>query len=149
MAAMQGLGVDRLYATSETEFRTGDGSVRITFVPSEEGPARRAQVVVGDQQLWANRVETTADAAVEKEYAGLYFNDELGTVYELVATTGEVSLRHRRMGDVQLHPLASDQLAGRLGILSFYRDNRERIQGFTLSHEWLPDRGLRFRRLVE
>ncbi|UCC74151.1 MAG: beta-lactamase family protein [Gemmatimonadota bacterium] len=149
MGAMEGLGVGRLYAISETEFRSDDDSVRITFFPGEEGRARRAQIVVGDQHLWATRVETTAGAADEKEYAGLYYSDELGTVYELVATTGEVSLRHRRIGDVQLHPLASDQLAGRLGILRFFRDDEEHIQGFTLNDELLPDRGLRFRRLGE
>ncbi len=105
--------------------------------------------MVGDQQLWATRVETTAGADIAKEYTGLYYSDELGTVYELVVTSGEVSLRHRRIGDVQLYPLASDQLAGRLGILRFFRDDEEHIQGFTLNDELLPDRGLRFRRLGE
>jgi len=31
----------------------------------------RAQIVVGDQQLWATRVETTAGADIAEEYTGL------------------------------------------------------------------------------
>jgi CubicO group peptidase (beta-lactamase class C family) len=145
MGGMEGMGVGRLYAISETELRNEDGTVRITFVPGEDAPAGR--ITIGDQQVWATRVGTTAGAADEEEYAGLYYSDELGTVYELVTTTGGVSLRHRRMGDTQLHLLASDRLAGQLGILRFHRNDEGHVQGFTLKQGVLPDRGVRFRKL--
>ena len=142
------VGVGRLEVRSETELAMDDDSVRIAFVPGDVNPAGspRMRIAMGEREVWAVKVGTTTGAA-DGDYAGRYYSDELGAVYELAAAGAGLSLRHRRMGNMPLHLLASDRLAGQIGILRFQRDDEGRVQGFTLNHELLPDRGVRFERL--
>lgn len=148
MGAMEGLGAAPLYVVSETELASDDDSVRIAFVAGEAGPADRVRlrVATGEQEVWATRVGATTEPS-DRDYAGQYYSAELGAVYELEATEAGLVLRHRRMGDVPLHLMTADRLAGEIGILRVHRGDEGGVQGFTLHHELLPDRGVRFEKL--
>jgi CubicO group peptidase (beta-lactamase class C family) len=148
MGAMEGMGVGPLYPRSDTELASDDDSVRVAFVAGEAGAPGppRIRVTKGDQELTATKVVTGAEPT-STDYAGHYYSDELGAVYELTVAADGLHIQHRNLRDMLLHPLAGDGFAGETGILRFQRDDQGRVQGFTLHQELLPDRGVRFSKI--
>ena len=143
-----------LLAVSATEFATKDGSIRIRFLPPEQGKYLKLEMHLEGQRLDGERVETLSltDAAA-KAYIGTYYSEELRAVYSVSYENGGLRLRHRR-GEEPLTLKHKDQFTtgfspearlwrgGEYTRIVFQRDRRNRVVSFLLS---MPTaRNLRF-----
>ena len=75
-----------------------------------------------------------ADAAELKQFAGLYYSEELETEYRLNFEDNKLTLHHMRLGDFDLHSsiVMKDAADGAIGSLQFTRD-KGKVSGFLLS----------------
>jgi CubicO group peptidase (beta-lactamase class C family) len=134
-----------LAAVSPTVFLTRDGSIRIEFLPPENGKYIRLKIELNGRQLEGERQEklTLADTSAG-EYTGTYYSPELATVYSLIYREGKLFLAHRR-GEEPLALKHEDEFTcpfsteakhwrgGEYARLKFLRDKKKHIQGFLLS----------------
>jgi hypothetical protein len=105
------------------------------------------RVVLKGNEMWAARVTLEKDPARSAQYAGLYYSEEWGTLYEIVSEGEEFLIKHRRMGDRPLQEVDADCLAGGMGMLTFFRGGAGEIAGFVFEEpEDLPGRKVEFRR---
>jgi CubicO group peptidase (beta-lactamase class C family) len=134
-----------LASISPTGFVTPDGSIRIEFLPPENGKYIRLKIELNGQQLEGERQEklTLADTSAG-EYTGTYYSPELGAVYSLFYREGKLFLAHRR-GEEPLALKHEDEFTsgfstearrwrgGEYARIKFVRDKKKHIQGFLLS----------------
>ena len=107
------------------ELETEDGAC-----PHMHGPIRSA----------AKFDDTTLDQRDSRQFEGQYLNDELDTVYTVVAESGGLIAKHLRCYDWQLRPIKScavdtfqgefAQESGWPGKVTFERDSRGVVVGF-------------------
>jgi len=146
---LAGVGMDMFLPLAEAEFGNRLRNTQLTFSDGPDGRPARVRVVLKGDEMWAARVPLEKDPARSAEYAGLYYSDEWGTVYEIVSEGQDFVIRHRRMGDRPLQEVATDCLAGGMGLLTFLRDETGRVAGFVFEEpEDLPGRKVEFRKCV-
>jgi CubicO group peptidase (beta-lactamase class C family) len=134
-----------LAAVLPTGFVTRDGSVRIEFLPPEDGRYIRLKIELNGRQLEGERQEKLTLAELPaREYTGTYYSPELGTVYSLFYHEGKLFLAHRR-GEEPLALKHEDEFAspfsteakrwrgGEYARIKFVRDKKKHIRGFLLS----------------
>jgi CubicO group peptidase (beta-lactamase class C family) len=144
-----GIGMDLFMPLAESEFENQLRNTQITFVDGLDGRTARMRVVLKGKEMWAERVPFEKDPARSAEYAGLYYCDEWGTVYEIVAEKEEFVIRHRRMGDRPMQEVEADRLAGGMGMLTFFRNGAGKVAGFVFEEpEDLPGRQVAFSKFV-
>jgi len=142
-----GVGMDFFQPVAKAEFENRLRNTRLTFVDGPDGRPARVRVVLKGDEMWAARVPLESDPARAAEYAGLYYCDEWGTVYEIVREGEGFLIRHRRLGDRPLQEVEADRLAGGMGMLTFARDAAGRVSGFVFEEpEDLPGRKVEFRK---
>jgi hypothetical protein len=142
-----GEGMDFFEPVAKAEFENRLRNTHLTFVDGADGRPARLRVVLKGEEMWAARVPAEKDPARSEEYAGIYYSDEWGTVYEIVREGEEFLIRHRRLGDRPLQLVETDRLAGGMGLLTFVRDAGDRVRGFTFEEpEDLPGRKIEFRK---
>ncbi|UCC28716.1 MAG: beta-lactamase family protein [Phycisphaerales bacterium] len=146
---VDGLGMDSFFPTSDSHFANGARNVRITFVPNDEGRICAAAIDVKGQILRADRIaikKPTPDE-LREDYAGPYFCDAFGTVYELVETEGRLVVRHRRYGDRELVQTDRDEFMGEVGFLRFERNKQGAVLGFAMLDETFSFRPIYFKKV--
>jgi len=136
-----------LTAVSQTEFLLGIADIRITFQTSKDGKADQlVWIQGGDEEVAPKVVLVNPTPAELKEYAGLYFNDELNVRFRL-EVAGNALVLGPVPRDVRLAPETRDRFASRLPLipaLVFQRDPQGRIAGFAIDND--PVRDLFFKR---
>lgn len=144
---LAGVGMDFFQPVAKVEFENRLRNTHLTFVDGPDGRPARVRVVLKGEEMWAARVPLEKDPARAAEYAGVYYSDEWGTVYEIVREGEEFLIRHRRLGDRPLQEVEADRLAGGMGLLTFARDAGGRVSGFVFEEpEDLPGRKIEFRK---
>jgi hypothetical protein len=78
------------------------------------------------------------------EYGGMYRSDEIEPAYRIEATDGKLLLLRMKSPAATLEPLERDVFRCSVGTLRFFRDDKGRLAGFTISNGRV--RRLRFRR---
>jgi len=136
MGAISGVGMASFYPTSETEFTTRDRKCRVRVRTDDTGRALGVQVDLKGTRMLGSRIEPERSLeTLSAEYAGTYYSEELGAVYDLTPREEGLILSHRRMGERSLLYVDADLYVGRPGFLRFYRDIEGQVRGFFLEDE--------------
>src|SRR5688572_748478 len=120
-----------LRATSMTAFEVVGAPARITFNEAADGPAEGLTFhQEGDHP--GKRVAEARPTVDLASFAGRYFSEELETYYDLSVENGQLVIRHRRFGPVQLTQTDRDSVSGSLPVsqVVFRRDAQGNITGF-------------------
>ncbi len=115
-------------------FRVANSSqiFALEFPSPNGGPRLRVPSDAGDRVLeWAPFADPTSEQLAE--YTGTYHSDELGIAYEFFVRDGQLLFRHRKRDDVTLAPTMADRFGYSGQGITFTRDRRAKIDGFTLS----------------
>jgi len=76
----------------------------------------------------------TLSATELNEFAGKYYAKELDARYVVLVQDGKLILRRKRSRDLSLYAMFADAFMNEnLGTLTFARDSRNRVEGFTLN----------------
>jgi CubicO group peptidase (beta-lactamase class C family) len=119
----------RIYPDSETDFTLRTADVRFTFVKDGNGRATRVIVHQSGNDTPARRVERVARRPASlDDYPGEYYSEELGAIFTVALRDGKLMLRHRK-GEVTLQPAIAETFRSNMGIVTFTRDRRQRIDG--------------------
>jgi CubicO group peptidase (beta-lactamase class C family) len=122
----------RLYPASQAEFVVRPVDVRFSFVRNGSGKATRMILHQSGGDLSARRVDRAARApAPLDDYLGEYYSDELGAIYTVAQRKGQLVLRHRK-GEETLRPAIADLFTSNMGIVTFTRGRRQRIDGLLI-----------------
>ncbi|MBS1545690.1 MAG: beta-lactamase family protein [Bacteroidetes bacterium] len=103
----------------------------MTFVTDQNGEVS----MIRYHGINAKRITPLQTDPVElKQFAGLYYSEELETEYRLTFADKKLTLHHMRLGDFDLHPsiVMKDAADGTIGSLQFVRD-KGKVSGFLLS----------------
>lgn len=145
---LSGVGMDFFLPTAATEFENRLRNTQITFIDAADGRPARARIVLKGDEMWAARIPQEQDRRPAADFAGAYYSDEWGTVYEILPEGKDFIVRHRRMGDRPLQRMDADRLAGGMGLLTFARDAGGLVTGFVFEEpEDLPGRKVEFRKM--
>jgi hypothetical protein len=125
---------ERMFAESNETFFFKVENSTITFVPDGQGAVSHLIVNRQGRTMEARRIvfprlsnETLA------EYAGDYFNDELGSHFAVQRKDDHLVLAHARHGEMPLTPTAVDCFNGSewwIGRVLFKRDTRNHVTSF-------------------
>jgi CubicO group peptidase (beta-lactamase class C family) len=142
-----GTGMDTFRPIGNAEFETPTRSCRVTFYGGDDGLADRACIRLRGNEMWASRIIPPPDPGLLDEYAGLYYSNELLTIYDIARDGSGAVVRNPRFGSRPLELVDENVLAGGIGILTFLRDTDGRVVGFDFSEpEDLGSRLVRFAR---
>lgn len=136
---------------SDSTFALTVVQATVTFQRDEEGEVDGVTLDQGGQEQHATRVEGESAEPWEPtaeqldEFTGRYFSDEIETFYQVVVEEGALTLRHRRLDDIDLSPGEEDTFSGGGLTLDFARDRSGRIIAFYLSN--VRTRDVRFERM--
>lgn len=127
-------------------FRSADASLRLDAEFERQPGARVTALTIsfpGRPGQRFDAVEPVAYSPAElAEFAGEYWSDELQTAYRVGPRDGALIFRFRHSGDLPAKSAQRDQFAVGPGAVTFARDGRGRVTGFTLSTD--RARGMRF-----
>jgi CubicO group peptidase (beta-lactamase class C family) len=128
-----------LAPVSGTRFRTLDAPVELEIQFERQGQDRalRARVIIEGQEpdtfQTIEVVSSTPDQLVD--YVADYYSDELQVIYELVLENDGLHCRYRNAPRDPMKPGSRDVFRLPQATLSFARDDRGVVTGFTLSAE--------------
>ena len=71
------------------------------------------------------------NAAASPDYVGTYWSDDLGVDYRIDLVDGALQVWHRKIGSRPLVPRAPDRFSVPGMQITFTRDGRGRVTGFT------------------
>lgn len=140
-----------LIPTSATSFYMKEHpGVNVHFSKREgEKYSRMVAVVPNGENVPAHRVEPYEPAAADlEEYTGSYYSEELDVTWRLASRDGELSVKIPRNPGRKLKPAIKDFFTiveDGLGGISFKRNNRGNISGFTVSNGRVID--LKFKKI--
>ncbi|MFN8239735.1 MAG: serine hydrolase [Bacteroidales bacterium] len=127
-----GLSKTPMKAISDNEFEVKVVQARVTFLKGESGKVDRIKVILGGDEVVAQRLPDFDPAKVNlAEFSGTYWSPELNTFYTLVNEKGKLIARHFRTGDVLLSPSQPDQFSGDqwyFGSVEFTRDQAGKVK---------------------
>jgi CubicO group peptidase (beta-lactamase class C family) len=131
-----GRGKMQVFPASDTEFFFKGIGAHVRFVRGKDGKAERLVLNDGGDDMSAPRFTRTRPTPEQlAEYAGAYYSEELGTVYELSIRDGGLRLRYAR-GARTLEAVQPDTFvtAYPIGSVRFVRDEATKaVRGFTLT----------------
>jgi CubicO group peptidase (beta-lactamase class C family) len=126
-------GAETMRPDGERRFRSAAGSVALE-VMAGNGPARlRLTEASGHTAMLTSAPLWPGDGASLEAYVGVYHSDELGTEYRVVLGADGLELRHRKLAPQPMQPAFADGFRARARSMTFERDARGRVVGFTLS----------------
>lgn len=76
---------------------------------------------------------------------GIYYSDELNTMYRFVIKDNELIVTHSKLGEIALMPFQPDVFQSSIGTLAFVRDDKNKVIGFNMSTQGTHQ--LRFNKL--
>lgn len=117
-------------AKNDSSFWVPAYGAAITFNKDSRGKIHQLTY----KNIQAKRVlPFSPDTKAFKEYEGVYYSSELGTVYKIYVMEDKLMMEHIRQGEHQIRQTGKDEFfANRLGELQFVRD-KNKIKGFKLS----------------
>ncbi len=132
-----------LVALNDSTFSLFDG-VSLRFYPTL-GAASLHEIGRGGTRL--TRVESARAEPDLSAFAGRYFSPETETFYDVTVEEHALAIVHRRLGTIQLTPLAANVFSGSwpLREIVFERDTTGRVTGFGVTEGRTI--GVLFRRL--
>jgi len=82
-------------------------------------------------------------------YAGSSYSDLLGTVYSFRAEKDQLTMHHRKYGDIQMQPVDDEEFLCSLGFLKFTSSPKGEVLGFVLtpSDERFCFQGVEFKKI--
>ena len=135
-------------ALSETEFLLAGPDIPITFQKNKEGKVRQFVFSQGGYEQVAPKIELVKPTPQElQEFAGVYFNEELGLRYSLELRGAMLFVIAPGQNDIRLAPDEKDRFSTSsraYPMLIFQRDGQNRVIGFIIDSD--PVRDLIFKK---
>lgn len=128
-------GNTELLALGENRFRLKGQPVEVNFTPRQDGSPLHMVVTPEGRKPGIFEVRETMDPTAEqlKEYAGVYYSDELDTVYRMEVEGDKLVLKRKKYPPMPFSAVFKDALSNpSTGIVQFTRDPQKRINGFIL-----------------
>lgn len=124
--------------------------VIVRFSDQEKGKYTRITVLVtGEDPIHGKRIEPFKPTEAHlKEYAGIYYSEELDVKYKLIVRDGKLFLKFRNASKDPFEPLIRDVFSIAEGYIriDFQRNDQGRISGFMVNTNRVVD--LRFKKLA-
>lgn len=123
-----------LYELRTNQFEMPENGAVVTFETCEGAPARAVSLKLSTavEPVRLERLERTqVDAKSLADFAGRYRSDELQTEWALHVSDAKLAVRWARR-HIHLNPLDRDRFGSDLFDVSFRRDKKNRIVGFTV-----------------
>ena len=135
----------RLVPVSETRFTMGESTFALEFTPP--GRAKVLRSFAGEKPTGTfERVEPFSPSPAQlRAYAGVYASDELNAEWTIAEHGSTLVIRRLGNADTVVEPLATDMFTTIGDFMTFSRDARGTITGFTLTSTGA--RSLRFERV--
>ena len=135
----------RLVPVSDTRFTMGDPTFALEFTPPARAKVLRG--FAGEKPTGTfERVEPFSPSPAQlRAYAGVYASDELSAEWTIAEHGSTLVIRRLGNADTVVEPLATDMFTTVGDFMTFSRDARGTITGFTLTASGA--RGLRFTRV--
>ncbi|UCC31985.1 MAG: beta-lactamase family protein [Phycisphaerales bacterium] len=146
---VDGLGMEWFSPSSHGHFSNSAGDIHITFTPNDRGGIERARIDLKGDLIEVKRIVFTQSTPeqLRATYAGPYFCDALGTVYELIETNGRLVIRHRRYGDRDLVQTDEGEFMGEMGFFRFEKDANGALRGFSMFDETFNFKPIYFQKI--
>lgn len=110
------------------------GNRKITFLPNEQGQVDAFEYI----GMHCPKQQETELLDLKKlaGYQGIYYNKELGTLFEILLVGQQLVGHNHKSGKLQLHHEQGDEFygEGHLRRLMFTRDDEQRINGFYIAN---------------
>jgi hypothetical protein len=123
-----------LFPESETGFFLKVADVQVSFNKNENNEITGLTLNQRGQKMVAKRVESTTAMSSERlaEFVGDYYSDELQVTYTIVLDEAQMSVTAPRDFHSPMRHVEDDTFAMSRGDITFLRNDRGRITGFTL-----------------
>ena len=129
----------KLNPLSCTVFAAEGVDVKLEFILNDNNKADLIKVYQGEQIQEARRLEPFDKTSVNlSDFSGVFFSEELSTVYEFKVQGDKLVAHHRRLSDIKLVPLKKDVFSGDAWFFSqleFIRDTDNTIIACKVSSE--------------
>ncbi|HTD61484.1 MAG TPA: serine hydrolase [Gemmatimonadaceae bacterium] len=131
-----GRGKMQIFPASDSEFFFKGIGARLRFVRGHDAKADRVILTDGGNEMLGPRFTRALPTSDQLgEYAGTYYSDELGVVYEVSVRQAVLCIRHPR-GLVTLEATQPDRFVGAypIGQVQFVRDDTTgHVRGFRMT----------------
>jgi hypothetical protein len=121
---------------SKTSFQALDApySLSIDFLPDEIGKIHKAKLTVEKEEINLAKAPQLRPliASQLKEYAGVYYNDELPVTYKLVVAKDSLIFKHKNAPQDALKHMDRDKFTVGWFDIEFVRNKRKKVTGFVL-----------------
>lgn len=102
-----------LLALSDTLFQVKESMLKLSFSRDEENTVDGLTLNMGSSKIAATKTELAELSEDElAAYAGVYYSDELSTLYQVIARGGALFAVHGRHPDTELVALGDDEFQG-------------------------------------
>jgi len=122
---------------SSFEFEVEGAGASVSFHRDSSNQVNLMKLHQGAQVMDAPRIPPFDSESVDlSEFAGVFYSDELSTLYEFVLENGSLLARHQRLSDIKLSAVKKDMFTGDawfFGQLDFVRDDTNAISGCKVS----------------
>lgn len=128
---------------SQTEFELVSVGAKIEFMPPVSGVSQGFKLYQGGQIMEAKRLAAfDKEAVILEELVGVYYSDELKTSYSFVLVDDHLVVKHDRLSDFQIHPIAVDKFSGDawfFGGVDIVRNEEGEVSGLKISNGRVVD----------
>lgn len=117
-------------------FRPDDSAHEWRFSTPAPGAPRELSIIdywPPTARVFEHIDEPLPSVSAMRAFAGRYRSDETDMTYAVDLTDGKLSLRWPRQFDIALEPIGGDRFLGSVGLVTFTRDARGEVDGFTIS----------------
>ena len=125
----------RLIPSGRHEFLVADTDGRMVFEMAESGKASRYTLETdGETRVYQRTKPEDMTPPILEDYVGSYHSDELDLTCVLVVKAGQLTVQHRRHGELSLRTVSRDHFGSPdLGTIRFERNQDGKISGFRLT----------------
>ncbi|MFX0138111.1 MAG: serine hydrolase domain-containing protein [Candidatus Hodarchaeota archaeon] len=148
---LEGLGQDKFYPVSDMKFINRYENVSVTFVSDENNQFDRIELDLKGEIMQARRIEfeRISSSRLAQNYAGFYYSNAMGTVYEIKNDNHKLIMRHRRYDDRKFHQVSVDEFVSGYGIMRFKKDENGRIKGLEILDEYFNYNPIYFQKIED
>jgi CubicO group peptidase (beta-lactamase class C family) len=147
----EGLGQDFFYPVSDREFIIQNGNVTLVFIPDENNQMNKIKLDLKGDMMSGNKIdfERLSPSQLSLNYAGVYYSDALGTVYEIITDDQQLVMCHRRYADRVFSQVGVNEFASGYGIMRFKKDEHGKIKGFDILDEFFNYHPIYFQKIKD
>lgn len=125
-----------LLPITDSSFSIWGGYSTLVFSKPDKGESTRLKQLTTNEEFEYLRF-VSSDFKTEKpdQFAGMYLNDELGTLFTVIYEHDKLVIKHSRLNDIVLTHIVGDTFSGsnwRIESLVFTRDKNRGISGFKI-----------------